>query len=128
MLQPVAPVPSVTAPLYLVEFASNEGEVPQLETFGELPATTVADGWTYELLASKEPSAILTTVYGVKTTQGRRSAQACAIKGREYLGHLLELQPGLTVAAFIAYAARVVSPELTATYVDGFRKVGLPEE
>jgi hypothetical protein len=60
--------------------------------------------------------------------QGRRSAQACAIKGREYLGHLLELQPGLTVAAFIAYAARVVSPELTATYVDGFRKVGLPEE
>jgi hypothetical protein len=49
-------------------------------------------------------------------------------QGREYLGHLLELQPGLTVAAFIAYAARVVSPELTATYVDGFRKVGLPEE
>jgi hypothetical protein len=41
---------------------------------------------------------------------------------------LLELQPGLTVAAFIAYAARVVSPELTATYVDGFRKVGLPEQ
>jgi tetratricopeptide (TPR) repeat protein len=58
---------------------------------------------------------------------------ACAHLGRideglENLRRLLELQPGLTVANFIAYAATVVSPELTALYADGFRKVGLPEE
>jgi hypothetical protein len=43
-------------------------------------------------------------------------------EGREYLSRLLELQPGLTVAKFIAYATRFISPELTALYAEVFRK------
>jgi hypothetical protein len=41
---------------------------------------------------------------------------------------LLELQPDLTVAKFIACATPFIPPELTASYADGFRKAGLPEE
>jgi TolB-like protein/class 3 adenylate cyclase len=48
-------------------------------------------------------------------------------EGRDCLGSLLEQQPDLTIARIIPYARRFISPELTTVYVEGFRKVGMPE-
>ncbi len=49
---------------------------------------------------------------------------------REWLKHVLALQPGLTIAAWKAShaAASAWSPELLALYTDGLRKAGVPEE
>jgi len=57
---------------------------------------------------------------------------ACARMGRiaeaqESLARMIELQPGLTIAGFRAYAARNFPPEVLAVYIDGLRKAGLPE-
>ncbi|HEY8872836.1 MAG TPA: adenylate/guanylate cyclase domain-containing protein [Stellaceae bacterium] len=52
-----------------------------------------------------------------------RSAEA-----REFLGRLLELQPGLTIARYRAFAAPFVAPATIAIYAEGLRKAGLPEE
>jgi tetratricopeptide (TPR) repeat protein len=51
-----------------------------------------------------------------------RSAEA-----REYLGRLLELQPGLTIARYRAFAAPFVAPETISIYAEGLSKAGLPE-
>jgi len=49
---------------------------------------------------------------------------------REWLKHVLALQPGLTIAGWKAsYAATLApSPEFLARYTDGLRKAGVPEE
>ncbi len=49
---------------------------------------------------------------------------------REWLNHVLALQPGLTIAAWKASYAMtlVLSPELLALYTEGLRKAGVPEE
>lgn len=49
---------------------------------------------------------------------------------REWLKHVLALQPGLTIAAWKAShaAASALSPELLALYTDGLRKAGVPEQ
>ena len=49
-------------------------------------------------------------------------------EARRWLGHLLELQPGLTITVYKAYAASFFPPEMTALHVEGLRKAGLPEE
>ena len=48
-------------------------------------------------------------------------------EARDWLERLLELQPGLTIAKYKAYAT-FFAPELLAVYLDGLRKAGLPEE
>jgi adenylate cyclase len=58
---------------------------------------------------------------------------ACAQMGRiaeaqESRAGMIELQPGLTIAKFSAYAARNFPAELLAIYTDGLRKAGLTEE
>jgi adenylate cyclase len=49
-------------------------------------------------------------------------------EGREWLSRLLELQPGLTVADFVAHAATFLSAGMTKSMVEGLRKAGLPEK
>jgi len=49
-------------------------------------------------------------------------------EARDCLRRRLEIQPGLTIAKYKAYAAMFFPPELLAVYVEGLRKVGLPEE
>ena len=56
----------------------------------------------------------------------------CGLLGRSEeggtaLARLLELQPGLTVAAFAAHAVTFLSAEMTDIMVTGLRKAGLPE-
>jgi TolB-like protein/class 3 adenylate cyclase len=48
-------------------------------------------------------------------------------EARATLSQLIESQPGLTIARFKAVWSRVFSPVITAMYVDGLRKAGLPE-
>jgi hypothetical protein len=49
---------------------------------------------------------------------------------REWLKHVLALQPGLTIAGWKASfaATSVLSPELLSLYTDGLRKAGVPEQ
>ena len=59
----------------------------------------------------------------------RTKVVACVQMGRiaeaqESLARMTELQPGLTIAKFRAYAARNFPPELLAIYIDGLRKAG----
>jgi tetratricopeptide (TPR) repeat protein len=49
-------------------------------------------------------------------------------EARNWLGRLLELQPGFTIAGFKGGAVRYLLPETLAVYLNGFRKAGLPEE
>jgi tetratricopeptide (TPR) repeat protein len=49
-------------------------------------------------------------------------------EGSRWLAGLLELFPGLTVARLNSFFAIFMSPELRVRYLDGLRKVGLPEE
>ena len=49
-------------------------------------------------------------------------------EGREWLERLLEIQPGLTIARYKAIYAVTFAPKVLAVFVEGFRKVGLPEE
>jgi len=50
-------------------------------------------------------------------------------EARTGLDRLLELQPGLTIARCKAfYAAMAMPPEIVASYEEGLRKAGLPEE
>jgi adenylate cyclase len=63
----------------------------------------------------------------------RAKAVACAYldqveEGRQLLERLLELQPDLTIARFNAYGRRFLSPRVIETYLNGLRKLGLPEE
>jgi hypothetical protein len=41
---------------------------------------------------------------------------------------MTELQPGLTIAGFRAYAAKNFPLEMLALYADGLRKAEMPEE
>jgi tetratricopeptide (TPR) repeat protein len=59
----------------------------------------------------------------VACTQMGRIAEA-----QESLARMTELQPGLTIAKFRAFAARNFPAELLAIYTDGLRKAGLQEE
>jgi hypothetical protein len=43
------------------------------------------------------------------------------------LGRLLDLQPGLTIAAWAAHAATFLAPETKARMIVGLRQAGLPE-
>jgi TolB-like protein len=50
-------------------------------------------------------------------------------EARSWLDRLLELQPGLTIARCKAfYAGMAMPPEIVASYEEGLRKSGLPEE
>jgi hypothetical protein len=49
-------------------------------------------------------------------------------EARRWWERMLELQPGLTVAGFQASLETFLSPEITAAYIEGLRKSGLPEE
>ena len=49
-------------------------------------------------------------------------------EAREWLARELELHPGLTVTGVKAVYAKAFAPELLATFVEGYRKAGLPEE
>jgi hypothetical protein len=50
-------------------------------------------------------------------------------EAREWLGRLLEILPGLTIAGYQATSwTRLLPPQIAALYVDGLRKAGLPEE
>jgi hypothetical protein len=49
-------------------------------------------------------------------------------EARAALHQLLQVQRGLTVSGFRAYARSNFAPEILAIYVDGLRKAGLPEE
>jgi len=48
-------------------------------------------------------------------------------EARDWLGRLLELQPGLTIAKEKAMYRLVLLPEILAVYLEGYRKAGLPE-
>ena len=48
-------------------------------------------------------------------------------EGRDWLGRLLDLQPGLTIGAWRKHAATFLASETTELMVEGFRKAGLPE-
>jgi hypothetical protein len=48
-------------------------------------------------------------------------------EAREWLGRLLELQPGLTITKYKAAAEVWFSPEFLSWYLAGLRKAGLPE-
>ena len=48
-------------------------------------------------------------------------------EARHWLGRLLEIVPGLTIAGYIALLAPIVVPEILALYVEALRKAGLPE-
>jgi TolB-like protein len=47
-------------------------------------------------------------------------------EGKRWLGRLLELNPGLTVAGFDRFAATFLSPGVRAQYLEGMRRAGLP--
>jgi adenylate cyclase len=56
----------------------------------------------------------------------------CGLLGRNeeaqrWLGRLLELQPGLTIAAWAAHAATFLAPETKSLMIEGLRLAGLPE-
>jgi adenylate cyclase len=48
-------------------------------------------------------------------------------EARECLARELELHPGLTITGVKAVYAKAFAPELLATFVEGYRKAGLPE-
>jgi TolB-like protein len=48
-------------------------------------------------------------------------------EARDWLGRLLELEPGFTISSYKA-AFKHISPERLARYVEGLRKAGLPED
>jgi len=48
-------------------------------------------------------------------------------EARDWLVRLLDLQPGLTIAAWAAHAATFLAPETKALMIEGLRKAGLPE-
>ena len=48
-------------------------------------------------------------------------------EARDWLVRLLDLQPGLTIAAWAAHAATFLAPETKALMIEGLRKGGLPE-
>jgi len=48
-------------------------------------------------------------------------------EAREWLERELELHPGLTIAGVKATYVKAFAPELLATFVEGYRKAGLPE-
>jgi len=48
-------------------------------------------------------------------------------EARQWLGRLLDLQPGFTITGWTAGAPQFFPPHLTDLYVEGLRKAGLPE-
>jgi hypothetical protein len=68
----------------------------------------------------------MTAVVGVK-------AAACSHLGRvedarACVSRFCELRPGSTIGGLRAALGSALSPEFLATYFDGLRKAGLPEE
>jgi hypothetical protein len=59
---------------------------------------------------------------------GRVRGDARIDEAREWLARELKLHPGLTIAGVKAVYAKAFAPELLATFVEGYRKAGLPEE
>jgi TolB-like protein/class 3 adenylate cyclase len=49
-------------------------------------------------------------------------------EGHDWLVRLLDLQPGLTITAWLKHAATFLAPGTRERMVKGFRKAGLPEE
>lgn len=49
-------------------------------------------------------------------------------EGRDWLIRLLDLQPGLTITAWLKHAATFLAPGTREKMVTGFRRAGLPEE
>ena len=49
-------------------------------------------------------------------------------EGRDWLVRLLDLQPGLTITAWLKHTATFLAPGTRERMVKGFRKAGLPEE
>ncbi len=49
-------------------------------------------------------------------------------EAREWLGRLLGIVPGLTIAGYRAFLAPTLPAEVLAWYVEAMRKTGLPEE
>jgi TolB-like protein len=49
-------------------------------------------------------------------------------EGRHWVGRLLAVHPHLTVSRSNRFAATFLVPEVLATYIEGLRKAGLPEE
>jgi len=63
----------------------------------------------------------------------RNRVVACAHLGRieearDWLGRLLEVTPGLTIARYKALYSAIHPREILDLYVEGLRKAGLPEE
>jgi TolB-like protein/class 3 adenylate cyclase len=62
----------------------------------------------------------------------RVKVSLCGLLGRNedarrWLGRLLELQPGLTIAGWAAHAATFLAPETKELMIEGLRLAGLPE-
>ncbi|MGY3506839.1 MULTISPECIES: adenylate/guanylate cyclase domain-containing protein [unclassified Bradyrhizobium] len=63
----------------------------------------------------------------------RVKVSLCGLLGRNdealvWLGRLLALQPGLTIAAWTAHAATFLAPETKALMIEGLRQAGLPDK
>jgi len=49
-------------------------------------------------------------------------------EAREWIGRLLEITPGLTIARHQSPYGAIHPPQIIELYVEGLRKAGLPEE
>lgn len=49
-------------------------------------------------------------------------------EARDWLGRLLDLQPGLTIAAWAAHVATFLNAETKALMIEGLRQAGLPDK
>jgi adenylate cyclase len=78
--------------------------------------------WVDQAL-SEQPSLVFTT----RTKLALCGHLGRSAEAREFLGRLLELQPGATIASYRAFAAPFVAPETIAISAEGLRKAGLPE-
>lgn len=63
----------------------------------------------------------------------RVKVSVCGLLGkneeaRVWLGRLLALQPGLTIAAWAAHAATFLAPDTKALMMEGLRQAGLPDK
>jgi len=80
--------------------------------------------WADRSLHEQPRARVLMRLKAVLCAHLGRTAEA-----REWLSRVLDLQPGLTVAAWKAsVSATALSPEIIDLYVEGLRKAGLPEE
>ena len=49
-------------------------------------------------------------------------------EAQEWLGRLLQIVPGLTIAGYKSQFAPIHPPEILVRYVEGLRNAGLPDE